>query len=199
MADVLLSIGICLVGYLSGSLTFAIWITRLVKGIDVRDGGSGHAGTTNTVRQAGWVAGVFVLILDLAKGFFPTWLAMNFAPHDWAIPLAGALAVVGHCWPLFAKFRGGMGAATAGGVILALGLLYFLVTLAVVIFLTLVLKHSARASMVTGILLPLLLYLFGARGINIWVGVALAVVLFIRFTRDWNRQYRELWLDREPN
>ena len=199
MSNILLSVGICFVGYLSGSLTFAIWITRLVKGIDVRDGGSGHAGTTNTVRQAGWVAGVFVLIFDLAKGFFPTWLAMNYAPYDWAIPVTGALAVAGHCWPLFARFRGGMGAATAGGVLIALGSLYFFVVLAVLIFLTLVLKHSARASMVTGVLLPLLLYLFGARGINVWVGLALAVVLFIRFTRDWNRQYRELWLDRELN
>ena len=125
MIKILISIGICLVGYLAGSLTWAIWITRLVKGIDVRDGGSGHAGTTNTGRQAGWVAGAFVLILDLAKGCLPTLLAIRYAPYDWVIPVTGALTVVGHCWPVFARFRGGMGAATAGGVLIALNYLYF--------------------------------------------------------------------------
>ena len=115
--------GLCfgLLGYLSGSLTPSIWITRRLKGVDVRDSGSGHATTTNTIRQAGFGPGALVFILDIAKGFLPTWLALTYAPADgsWIAPLTAALCVVGHCWPLFAGFRGGMGLATAGGTLLA--------------------------------------------------------------------------------
>ena len=64
-----------LLGYLLGSLPFALWITRLVKGVDVRDGGSGHVTTTNTIRQAGWFAGALVFALDFGKGFLAVWLA----------------------------------------------------------------------------------------------------------------------------
>ena len=64
-----------ILGYISGSLPFSIWITRYVKNVDVRDAGSGHATTTNTVRQAGFGWGVLVLILDITKGFLPTYIA----------------------------------------------------------------------------------------------------------------------------
>jgi glycerol-3-phosphate acyltransferase PlsY len=60
----ILSPALWLLGYLLGSLPFALWITRLVKGIDVRDGGSGHVTTTNTIRQAGWISGVCVFLLN---------------------------------------------------------------------------------------------------------------------------------------
>ena len=58
-----------IIGYLAGSLPFALWITHLVKGVDVRDGGSGHVTTTNTIRQAGFAPGAAVLLLDISKGF----------------------------------------------------------------------------------------------------------------------------------
>ena len=61
-----------LLGYILGSLPFSIWVTRFVKGVDVRDAGSGHATTTNTIRQAGFGWGALVFVLDVAKGFVPT-------------------------------------------------------------------------------------------------------------------------------
>ena len=66
--------------YLSGSLTPSIWVTRWVRGVDVRDAGSGHATTTNTIRQAGFGWGALVLIVDIAKGYLPTWLALRPRP-----------------------------------------------------------------------------------------------------------------------
>src|SRR5512142_3380809 len=78
----LLSFLFPLFGYLSGSLPFSIWITRFVKGVDVRDAGSGHATTTNTLRQAGFGWGALVLILDMAKGFIPTYLALQLVGQD---------------------------------------------------------------------------------------------------------------------
>src|SRR5215468_2377916 len=112
--NILLSFLFPVLGYLSGSLPFSIWITRYVKGVDVRDAGSGHATTTNTIRQAGFGWGALVLILDIAKGFVPTYLALRAGLGTLAnsgsipayiIPVTAACAVIGHCWPLFAQFR----------------------------------------------------------------------------------------------
>ncbi len=184
-------------GYLCGSLPFAVWVTRLVKGVDVRAAGSGHATATNTIRQAGFLPGAAVFLLDVAKGFLPTWLALHFAPASWiAVPTA-ALAVVGHCWPLFAGFRGGMGLATANGGMTAAFLPAILVCYALLGLLTLVLCHSARASVAAGLLFAPLLWVIGLRGMLLWIAAAVGIVVALRFTIDWNRKYREVWLDRE--
>jgi glycerol-3-phosphate acyltransferase PlsY len=184
-------------GYLSGSLTPSIWITRLVKGVDVRNAGSGHATTTNTIRQAGFGWGALVLVIDIAKGLLPTWLALRFAPALWIVPLTAATVVIGHCWPVFARFRGGMGLASAGGCLLAAEPLAFLTALAVLITLTLTIRHGARASVFTGILMAPAFWLSGLRDIEFWIAVAVGIVIAFRFLIDWNRRYRELWLDRE--
>jgi len=186
-----------LLGYLSGSMTPSIWITRLVKGVDVRDAGSGHATTTNTIRQAGFGWGALVLFVDIAKGFVPTWLALTYAPESWIIPLTAGAAVIGHCWPVFAGFRGGMGLACAGGSVLAADWLAGIIGLGLLIALVLTIKHGARASVFTGILMAPLFWLLGFRGIEFWVAIAVGAVIAFRFLIDWNRQYRELWLDRE--
>ena len=186
-----------LLGYLSGSLPPSIWITRLVKGVDVRDAGSGHATTTNTIRQAGFGWGALVLVIDIAKGFLPTWLALTYAPAIWIVPLTAGATVIGHCWPVFAQFRGGMGLACAGGSLLAAEPLALLVGLGILIALTLTIRHSARASVFTGILMAPAFWLLGLRGIEFWIAIAVGVVIAFRFLIDWNRQYRELWLDRE--
>jgi len=197
MSSLFIALGFGLLGYLFGSLTPSIWITRLVKGVDVRASGSGHATTTNTIRQAGFGWGVLVFIMDFAKGFFPTWLAFHTAPAAWIAPLTAALAVAGHCWPLWAGFHGGMGLATAAGALVAVNWLGLVLGLALLITLTLSLRHSARASVLTGVLIAPLLYLAGLRDLVIWIAASVGLVISIRFLIDWNRQYRELWLDRK--
>jgi glycerol-3-phosphate acyltransferase PlsY len=197
MQVVLYAIGFGTLGYLCGSLPFAVWITRLVKGVDVRAAGSGHATTTNTIRQAGFLPGALVFILDVAKGFAPTWLALHYAPAAWIAALTAALAVVGHCWPVLAGFRGGMGLAPANGGMLAAFPFAIFITYAMLGLLTLILRHSARASVITGLLIAPLFWLIGLRGPLLWIAAAVGVVVALRFLIDWNRKYRELWLDRE--
>ncbi len=187
-------------GYLSGSLPFSIWVTRYVKNVDVRDAGSGHASTTNTIRQTGFGWGALVLILDIAKGFLPTYFALrvrqdNILPY--IIPLTAACAVIGHCWPLFAQFRGGMGLATFGGTLLAVNWFAFVIGLGLLLFLTLTIRHGARASVCTGLLMAPVFWLFNMRGLEFWIAIAGGLVIAYRFLIDWNRKYRELWLDRE--
>ncbi len=186
-----------LLGYLFGSLPFSIWITRFVKNVDVRDAGSGHATTTNTIRQAGFGWGALVLLLDIAKGFIPVFLAAKFSGELWVIALTATLAVAGHCWTIFAGFRGGMGLATTGGALLAINPLAFLICFATLLILVLVIRHSARASVFAGIVISPVLWLFNIRDAAFWVAVGAGAVIAVRFLIDWNRQYRELWLDRE--
>jgi glycerol-3-phosphate acyltransferase PlsY len=184
-------------GYVSGSLPFALWITYWVKGLDVRETGSGHASTTNTIRIVGWGWGIIVFILDVGKGFLPTYLAILYKQPSWIIALTVALAVAGHCWPIFAQFRGGMGLATTGGAFLAVSPLGFLIGVAVLLTFVLTLHHAARGSLLSGLLIPPVLWVLGQSGDILWVAAATGIIIALRFTVDWNREYRELWLDRE--
>lgn len=186
-----------ILGYILGSLPFSIWITRFAKGVDVRDAGSGHATTTNTIRQAGFGWGALVLVLDLAKGFIPTYLAKEYSGEVWVIALTATFAVIGHCWTMFANFRGGMGLATFGGTLLATQPLAFLICLGLLLILVLTIRHSARASVFTGILSALVLWIFNIRDVAFWIALGGGIVIAIRFLMDWNRKYRELWLDRD--
>lgn len=198
--QILLSFLFPLFGYLSGSLPFSVWVTRWVKGVDVRAAGSGHATTTNTIRQAGFAWGALVAVLDVAKGFIPTYLALQVgrdAIPTYIVPLTAAFAVVGHCWPLFGQFRGGMGIATFGGALFAANWFSAFVGLALLLVLLLTIRHAARASVLTGILVAPLFWLVHLRGVEMWIALACGLVMAFRFLIDWNRKYRELWLDRE--
>ncbi|MGZ9165726.1 MAG: glycerol-3-phosphate acyltransferase [Anaerolineales bacterium] len=186
-----------LLGYLSGSLPFSVWVTRAAKGVDVRNAGSGHATTTNTIRQAGFGWGALVAVLDVAKGFVPTFLAVKYSNETWVVVLTAAFAVVGHCWPLFAQFRGGMGIAPFGGALLATNWTSAFVGLGLLLALLFTLRHGARAGALTGILIAPLFWLLNLRGIEMWIALACGLVMAYRFLIDWNRKYRELWLDRE--
>ena len=186
-----------ILGYLSGSLPFSIWVTRLAKNVDVRAAGSGHATTTNTIRQAGFGWGALVAVLDLAKGFLPTYLALLYTDNAWLIALTAALSVAGHCWPVFARFRGGMGLAPFAGSLLAIHWFALLVGAGLLLALLLITRHGARAGVFTGLLISPLFWLLDLRGLEFWVALVCGLVIAYRFLIDWNRKYRELWLDRE--
>jgi len=186
------------IAYLAGSVPFSLVISRLAAGIDLREGGSGHATTTNTIRQVGWLPGALVLVLDLVKGFLPTYVAVRWGAPTAVVALTAALTVVGHCWTVLAGFRGGMGLAAAGGALLAVAVTPALITLAILISLVLLYGHAARGSGMAGLVIGPALWLLGFRGDIFWAALAVGWVLAFRFyQQDWDREYRELWLDRE--
>lgn len=189
-------IGFCVLGYLTGSLNLAIWLIRWLKGVDVRASGSGHATTTNTFRQAGLGAGLAVFVFDVSKGLIPTYLALQYGVNGWLVIPVAALVVAGHCWPVFAEFRGGMGLAPAGGSLLAISPLGFAIGLGMLIVLALTIHHAARASVIAALLNPVALFILKFPFEIIGLATAVGLVLAIRFLADWRREYRELWLDR---
>src|SRR5262250_384192 len=107
--------------YLLGSIPFGLILAKLFGGTDVRKSGSGNIGATNVARVVGPAAGVLTLLLDAAKGWLSIWLATRAAQNNASIiVLAGLLAMLGHCFPIWLRLRGGKGVATAAGVFLAL-------------------------------------------------------------------------------
>ncbi|MGV3623870.1 MAG: glycerol-3-phosphate 1-O-acyltransferase PlsY [Archangium sp.] len=109
------------VGYFAGSIPFGVIVTSLFTKKDVRAEGSGNIGATNVARVAGKKLGAIVLLLDAAKGALPVWLALWLAPAEPLLHVAvtGA-AFLGHVFPVWLKFKGGKGVATALGVLLVL-------------------------------------------------------------------------------
>jgi glycerol-3-phosphate acyltransferase PlsY len=107
------------VAYLLGSVPFGLLIGLVFARRDVREVGSGNIGATNVVRAAGKWAGLATLLLDMAKGIGPTWLALYAFGLQWAV-LTGGAAFAGHLFPIYLGFRGGKGVATGFGVFLVL-------------------------------------------------------------------------------
>ena len=136
-------LGVVVLGYLSGSLPWGLWLGHWLRGVDVRTLGSGNLGATNVYRQLGPPIGLTVLALDIAKGALPVFLLPHQAfaagfpgGAEWCAIVAGLAAVGGHVFTCFAGFKGGKGVATTVGVLLALSppalgvfLLVFLATL----------------------------------------------------------------------
>ena len=111
-------IAVTIAGYLIGSFPTGVVLTRRKYGIDVREKGSGNIGATNVTRVFGWYAGVLVFLVDFFKGYLPIWAVNKYFPGDhWMAFLAAFSLVLGHCFSLFLKGKGGKGVATSFGVI----------------------------------------------------------------------------------
>ena len=115
---------VLIAAYLLGSIPFGYLIVRAKEGADVRESGSGGTGATNVSRRAGKLAGVVTLLLDALKGalavLLARWLLTDDFGVNWWVAAAAVLAVVGHCFPVWLRFRGGKGVATGVGVFLSL-------------------------------------------------------------------------------
>lgn len=135
--------------YLCGSIPFAK-IIGLHYGIDIQKRGSGNIGFANVLRILGWKAAIPVLILDVAKGFLPTFLAYGLFGATAAF-LIGFLAVIGHLAPVWLKFRGGKGVSTSLGVLLAVTPIVGLVGFLVYVVASIIIKKSSLASLTAGL------------------------------------------------
>ena len=102
--------------YLLGSIPFGYLLVKLKSGDDIRTVGSGGTGVTNVSRKAGKAVGIATLILDALKGAAAVWLARAMSGNEWIVAAAAVLAVVGHCFPVWLKFKAGKGVATGLGV-----------------------------------------------------------------------------------
>jgi glycerol-3-phosphate acyltransferase PlsY len=178
------------VGYVSGSLPFGLWLGRWLRGVDVRTLGSGNLGATNVYRSLGPGIGVATLVLDIAKGAGPVW----FLPHsavgaafpggpEWCALAAATAAVAGHVWTFLAGFKGGKGVATSGGVALALSPPAFGVFAGVFLVVLLLTRYVSLGSMLGAVAFAVALAIFspsGVSGPSFAIGALLAVLVVLR-------------------
>ena len=144
--------------YLVGSLSFAVLISRWMGLADPRSYGSRNPGATNVLRSGHRAAAVLTLALDALKGYLPVVAALLLQDRlglgPFAVALAGLAAFVGHLWPVFFRFQGGKGVATAAGVLLALNPLLGLATLASWVLMAAFFRYSSLAALVAAAFAP---------------------------------------------
>jgi acyl phosphate:glycerol-3-phosphate acyltransferase len=151
--------------YLLGSIPFGLILAKLFAGSDIRKAGSGNIGATNVARVAGPAAGILTLALDVVKGAAAVWLAARFTDQSsTAMTLAAVGALIGHCFPVWLKFKGGKGVATALGVFLVLAPMAALAALLVFIVVSVTWRYVSLGSVAAAAAMPLLMYFLWAPG-----------------------------------
>ncbi len=175
------------IGYLLGSVPFGMVMARVFGLGNLRDVGSGNIGATNVLRTGSKKAAILTLLFDMLKGTLAVFVMSIWGPM--AAAVAGFGAFIGHCFPVWLKFRGGKGVATFLGAFLGLHWPTFLAmgaTWLVVAFLT---KISSLSALVAAIAAPFFLALFGANEF-VWIAVPMALLLWWRHSENIGRLVR---------
>ena len=187
---------ICLLGYLIGAIPFAYVIGKIFFHTDVRKHGSGNLGGTNTGRVLGKKAGLAVMTLDLLKVTLVVFLSMKISDHPWAVALGSISAAVGHCYPVFVRFKGGKAVAGMYGLFFGLWVVvgysawvFFipLITFLVVLRLFRVVALSSMISAVAGVIC---LYAVHADGAICLTALVYAVLIVLRHRENILRLLR---------
>ena len=170
-----------IIGYLLGAIPPAYIAGRLIKGVDIRQVGGGNVGTLNVMREIGTGAGIAVLIVDVAKGSIAVLVAQWLGASTLFVFIAGLAAIAGHNWPVFLKFRGGKGAATTLGVLLALVPLELAIGFAILVIVVLFTSNFTLGITAALIFMPLIIWLFGGANSLIFYSLALALFCGLRY------------------
>jgi acyl phosphate:glycerol-3-phosphate acyltransferase len=196
---------IAILSYLVGSIPTSIIVARKMRGIDIRQHGSGNAGGTNAIRVLGWKAGVLVILMDMAKGLIATMLVSRLMYGPFPFPnatpfddftvvqiIAGCSAILGHVWTLFAGFRGGKGIATAGGMLLGVAPIEVAVAFGVFLIVFLISQYVSLGSLSAAVAFPLTMFfrenifMVDVRGYNTLIFFSMAISLLIFYTHRSN-------------
>ena len=178
-------LGILLIAYLIGSVSFAVVFSKLFGLQDPRTYGSGNPGATNVLRSGNKAAAALTLIGDAAKGWCAVWIAIRLEFAPFVVACVAMTVFIGHLYPVFLKFKGGKGVATAFGVMLAVQPLLALATTATWIIIAVFFRFSSLAALTCAVFAPLY-YFFG--GMLVWqahlsIGIALSVIAFFLLLR----------------
>lgn len=189
---------IVFVSYLVGSFPTAIITGKLLKGIDIREFGSGNAGGTNVFRVLGKTAGIFVMAFDIFKGAVATYYVSQIIFADFLLPtvylqiIAGIAAITGHIWTIFAGFKGGKGVGTAAGMLLILYPVAILICFILFLMIVFTTKYVSLGSISAAICLPVILFVlhhyFDKPVEPVLQGLAIFIAILIVYTHRSNIQ-----------
>lgn len=163
----MLTIAFVVAAYLLGSVSFAVVTSKAFGIADPRTYGSGNPGATNVLRSGKKAAAALTLLGDAAKGWLAVFLAIKFAPHDASglllVALVSLAVFLGHVFPVFLKFKGGKGVATALGVLLALNVWMGLAVFVTWLFMAAVFRYSSLSALVAAMAAPIYAMLYHLR------------------------------------
>jgi len=178
----MLTIAFVIAAYLLGSISFAVVTSKAFGIADPRTYGSGNPGATNVLRSGKKAAAALTLFGDAAKGWLAVFVAIKFAPHDQSglllVALVALAVFLGHVFPVFLKFQGGKGVATALGILLALSVWLGLAVLATWLFMAVVFRYSSLSALVAAIAAPIYAMLFQLR-IELVIATAIMSLLLL--------------------
>ncbi len=190
------SAGATLLAYLLGSLSFAVIVSRAMGLKDPRSFGSKNPGATNVLRSGSKAAAVATLLLDGLKGWLPVvlvkWFGRDYGLGDGTVAAVGLAAFLGHLYPVFFRFKGGKGVATAAGVLLGISWVLGVATLATWLIVAFFSRYSSLASLAAAVFAPLF-YLLGDRAAwyvdksIVMVLVAISALLMYRHRENINK------------
>jgi len=178
---------VLLIAYLVGSIPFGYIIAMLVKKTDIRQYGSGNIGATNILRVMGWRTALPVFALDLAKGVAAVLLARAVSDLPAVYLGAGFLAMVGHSFPVYLKFKGGKAMATSIGVLLALSGWITLIVIACFLLIVYFTRYVSLGSMTAMVLTPLLFFILGFELPYVIFGIGAAILVVARHHENISR------------
>ncbi|MGI4855492.1 MAG: glycerol-3-phosphate 1-O-acyltransferase PlsY [Janthinobacterium lividum] len=179
---------VVVLSYLIGSISFAVVVSAAMGLSDPRSYGSGNPGATNVLRSGNKKAAILTLLGDAFKGWFAVWLVKALASRYHLdvtdVALAGLAVFIGHLWPVFFRFQGGKGVATAAGVLLAFHPWLGLATLAVWLLVVFVSRYSSLAALAAAVCAPIVaVLLFGPERITLAV-TAMSLLLIWRHKKN---------------
>jgi glycerol-3-phosphate acyltransferase PlsY len=192
------------IAYLIGSLSFAVIVSRVMGLSDPRSYGSKNPGATNVLRSGNRIAAVLTLALDALKGFVPVLAAGLLAPRlgfgEATVAWVGLAAFLGHLFPVFFRFRGGKGVATAAGVLLGLNPLLGLATLATWLIIAAFFRYSSLAAIVAAVFAPFYQMLIWGGGAALLPLIAMSLLLLWRHGGNMRKliQGRESKIGQKP-
>ena len=178
------SLTFVLAAYLIGSISFAVIVSKVMGLPDPHDYGSRNPGATNVLRTGNKAAAALTLVGDGAKGWFAVFLAQHFGTSfgvaDWTVPMVALAVFIGHLFPIFHRFAGGKGVATAAGIMIAMSWPVGLVLAAIWLVMAFGFKISSVAALTASFLSPIgAFYVFG-NTLAAWIWVPIAALLFWR-------------------
>ncbi|MBA3032128.1 MAG: glycerol-3-phosphate 1-O-acyltransferase PlsY [Gammaproteobacteria bacterium] len=176
----LIFIACLLLGYLIGSLPFAVIVSRAFGLADPRGFGSGNPGATNVLRTGNKFAALLTLLGDAAKGWVAMWLVAKVGAGDTAIAFTGLAAFLGHLFPIFLRFRGGKGVATAIGVLIGLDGMVALIAALTWAATATIFRYSSLAALAAACVAPGVAYaLHGPDSLSLVIGI-MCLLLIVR-------------------
>jgi glycerol-3-phosphate acyltransferase PlsY len=173
--------------YLLGSISFSYFISKGVKGVDIRKVGSGNAGATNISRILGLKFALLVLILDALKGLVVVLLASYLTTEIWLILLCSGAVIVGHNWPVYFGFKGGRGVATTFGVFLGIAPVPTLAVFLLFIIIVLMTRYVSFGSIIGAISIPFVMLIWQYPRPYFIFGLAVCLLLLWRHAPNIKR------------